>query len=85
MLRKQVGEYLVGIRKYDTVEIGDEFHRRKVPMAFFYPSETWEKECPYKDAAFQRAAPYVLWRESGYFGKCKEISCDSLQPWTKRF
>lgn len=57
MLRKPIGDYPVGLRKYDTLEIGDEFHRRRVPLTFFYPSEVWEKECPYKDAVFQRTAP----------------------------
>ncbi len=57
MLREPVGDYPVGLKKYDTLEIGDRLHRRKVPLAFFYPSKEWERECSYMDATFQRTAP----------------------------
>lgn len=70
MFRKSMGEYLVGIRKYDTAEMGDELHKRRISLTFFYPSESWEKECPYKDATFQRAAPFS--KDNGVHTFCGE-------------
>lgn len=57
MLREPVGKYKVGITEYDTGLTGDEEHRRRVPLTFFYPVDEWEEECPYKNPDYQKTAP----------------------------
>lgn len=53
MLREPIGKYKVGIYELDTDYIEGK-RKRKLPMMFFYPSESGSRMCPYKDAAFQR-------------------------------
>ena len=56
-MRNPTGNNFVSIAKFDTDEIGDSSHKRKVTVTLYYPSKEWKKECPYKDAAFQKAMP----------------------------
>ena len=60
MLRQAIGDYRVGIRRYETEEIGDISHRRRVPMTVYYPAESWTKEYPYMEEQYQRSAPDVI-------------------------
>lgn len=60
MLRQAMGDCQVGIRRYETKEIGDDSHRRRVPMTIYYPSESWTKEYPYMEGQYQRSAPNVI-------------------------
>lgn len=60
MLRQAIGDYQVGIRRYETKEIGDDSHRRRVPMTIYYPAESWTKEYPYMEGQYQRSAPNVI-------------------------
>lgn len=46
MFREPIGEYKVGMSKYDTGAIGDEAHIRRVPMTMFYPEDKFGGECP---------------------------------------
>lgn len=58
MLREPIGNNRVSIFRTDTEEIGDLAHRRRVPLTVFYPSKVWTKECPYKDAHYQKSMPH---------------------------
>ena len=60
MLRQAIGDCQVGIRRYETKEIGDDSHRRRVPMTIYYPAESWTKEYPYMEGQYQRSAPNVI-------------------------
>ncbi len=57
MLREPIGEYKVGICRYETPEIGDASHKRRVPLTFFFPAEGWEHECPYRNSKYQQEMP----------------------------
>ena len=57
MFRKPIGEYPVGIRKYDTEKTGEGDRRRRVPLAFYYPAREWDLECPYMDIRYQKMSP----------------------------
>ncbi len=60
MLRQAIGDYRVGIRRYETEEIGDISHKRRVSMTIYYPAESWTKEYPYMEEQYQRNAPNVI-------------------------
>lgn len=53
MLREPFGKYKVAVCEYDTDYIEGK-RRRKIPMMFYYPSDTGSRMCPYKDAAYQK-------------------------------
>ncbi len=51
MLREPFGKYKVAVSEY---EVDYSEGKRKIPMMFFFPSDTGSKMCPYKDAAYQK-------------------------------
>lgn len=57
MLREPIGKYPVGVRKYDTGYTKGVLRPRRVPLTFYYPSKAWDKECPYRNAQYQRLSP----------------------------
>lgn len=57
MLREPIGEYKVGIKKYDTEISVEKAIQRKIPMTFYYPTDSWSKEYPYKNNDYQKEAP----------------------------
>ena len=52
MLREPLGKYKVAVCEYDTDYIEGKW-KRKIPLMFYYPSDSGNKMCPYKDAAYQ--------------------------------
>ena len=53
MLRKPLGDLPVSIRTYDTPMFGT--MQKRAALSIYYPSSSWETECPYKDPARQKA------------------------------
>lgn len=56
MLREPIGEYKVGITRYETPLIGEKPHQRAIPMTIFFPSEDWTVEAPYQNSKYQMEA-----------------------------
>jgi len=52
MLREPIGKYKVGISKYDTKEIGSDPYKRRVSLTIFYPTDEWDRECPYRNSDY---------------------------------
>ena len=76
MLREPLGKYKVAVCEYDTDYIEGKW-KRKIPLMFYYPSDSGNKMCPYKDAAYQ--VEKSKGNETGYlYSDCVEAGKISL-------
>lgn len=55
MLRKPIGNYIVGTCYFDTDYIGKDSYKRRLPVMVFYPSDKQGKKCLYKTTDYFKA------------------------------